>query len=375
MSVSASPVITPLLAAIRALWALLQGGFVSVAQWFRSSTAIRAENLFLRKQLALYQERNVRARRARDTDRFLLARLSRLFDWRSALTIVQPDTLVRWHRLGFRLLWRWRSRHGGRPPIPLEVKDLIRLLATENPTWGEDRIANEIRLKLGLRLSPRTIARYLPRSPFGSRPFSGQRWTTFVRNHARAVLATDFFTVVTATMQTLFVFIVLEVGSRRVLHCNVTTDPSSQWTMQQLREAIPCDHQYRFLIHDRDSVFSREVDECIKRLGIRPLKTPVRAPRANTFVERFGGSMRRECLDYLIPLSENHVRVILKEWISYYNRARPHMSLGPGIPDAPTGLPAEHREERHRIPKDARVVSRPVLGGLHHDYQLMKLVA
>ncbi len=339
----------------------------------RRRSALAAENLFLRKQLALYVEREKRPRRARPATRLSLALLSRLFDWREALLVVRPATLVRWHRLGFRLLWRLKSRPG-RPPVPEETRQLIARIARENPSWGEETIAAHLLVKLGLRLSPRTVRKYMP-TPTRPGPRGDQRWTTFVRNHAESLVACDFLTCVTATFQVFYVFLVLEVGNRRILHLNVTAHPTADWTRQQLRHAIPCEHPYRFLLHDRDSIYSRAVDRCAENFGLRVLRTPVRAPRANAFCERAIGTLRRECLDWLIPLGESHLRRILREWIAYYNQARPHSALGPGLPDPPPGLPLAPQAHRHRLPPGSRVVATPVLGGLHHDYRLHQRAA
>src|SRR5215467_10156430 len=203
-----------------------------------SPAALVAENLFLRKQLALYQERQVKPRRATDATRLVLVWLGRWFDWRQALAIVQPETFTRWHRQGFRLFWRWKSTPG-RPPIPADLQALIRRIARENPSWGEERLANELLLKLGLRVSPRTIRTYLPQhlNPGRGHRATTQRWQTFVRNHAQAIVACDFCVVVTATFRLLYVFVLMEHATRRILHVNVTAHPTASWTLQQLREA------------------------------------------------------------------------------------------------------------------------------------------
>jgi putative transposase len=301
---------------------------------------LAAENLFLRKQLAMYQERDVKPKRATNATRFALVWLSRWFDWRQTLAVVQPETFTRWHRQGFRLFWRWKSQPG-RPQIPNELRALIRQMACENPTWGQERITNKLLLKLGLRVSPRTVRKYMPKrldhGP-GKRGQS-QRWTTFVRNHTQAIIACDFCVVITATFRILYVFVVIEHASRRLLHANVTAHPTAEWTLQQLREAIPSDHRYRFLIHDRDSIFSQALDQCIRNLGFNILKTPVRTPVANAICERVLGTLRRECLDFMIPLSANHLRRLLTRWVQHYNCGRPHMSLGPGIPQPSVTLP------------------------------------
>jgi putative transposase len=344
--------------AVRFLWLYL-----------RSPAALAAENLFLRKQLALYRERDTKPQRASNTTRIALVCLSHWFNWRQALVVVQPATLIRWHRQGFRLFWRWTSRHE-RPPIPAALQALIRQMARENPGWGQERIANELLLKLGLRVSPRTVRKYLPKrlDRGGSHCVSSQRWRTFVRNHAQAIVACDFCVVVTVTFRLLYVFVVMEHATRRILHANVTVHATAGWTLQQLREAIPADHAYRFLLHDHDAIFSQELDQRVRHLGFCILKTPVRSPQANALCERLLGMLRRECLDFVIPLTEHHLRHILHEWVDHYNTGRPHMASGPGIPQPPVSLPVPLQEHRHRLPEPLQVVAHPILGGLHHEY-------
>ncbi|HEX9872611.1 MAG TPA: integrase core domain-containing protein [Candidatus Tectomicrobia bacterium] len=353
------------------LLTLLRDGMHFLLLFLRPSSTLAAENLFLRKQLALYQERHVKPRQATTATRLGLIWLARWCDWRHALVLVQPATLIRWHRQGFRLFWRWKSRPG-RPRIPVELQALIRQMTHENPTWGEERIANELLLKLGLRVSPRTVRKYMPtRLDRGrSRRVSFQRWRTFVRNHAQVIVACDFCVVVTATFRLLYILVVMELATRRLLHVNVTAHPTARWALQQLRDAIPSDHSYRFLIHDRDSIFSPQLDQQVRHLGLRVLKTPPQSPQANAICERLIGTLRRECLDFLIPLTEPHLRCLLHEWVPHYNKGRPHMSLGPGIPQLPPHLPAPLQAHRHQLPEHLRVVVRPILGGLHHEYQL-----
>ena len=338
----------------------------------RSQSALAAENLFLRKQLTFYVERELTPRRTDNATRFTMATLTRLLNWKDALVVVKPDTLIRGHRKGFRLFWRWKSRPRGRPPLPKDLQGLIAQMATENITWGEERIANELFVKLGIRVSPRTVRKYMPtRDDKGPRPCnSSQSWATFVRNHAKAIVAADFFTVVTARFRFLYVLVVMEVGTRKIVHVNVTAHPTAEWSLQQFREAIPCDHDDRFLIVDRDSKFSESLRKSVEAMGVRVLRTPRLAPQANCYCERLIGTTRRECLDFLIPLSENHLRRLLTEWRDYYNRARPHSSLGPGLPAAPVELPMKPGPHRHQLPDQSSVVSTPVLGGLHHQYQL-----
>jgi putative transposase len=212
------------------------------------------------------------------------------------------------------------------------------------------------------------LACYLPidHSP-RSRPPS-QEWHAFVRNHARAVLACDFFVTVTATFRLLYVFVVLEVGTRRIAHWHVTEHPTAEWTVQQFRAIVAGDGLHQFVIHDRDAIYSSDVDRALASMELRVLKTPVRAPQANSFCERLVGTIRRECLGFLIPLNERHLRRMLREWVAHDNRGRPHASLGPGIPDPPPDGIADRIG--HRIPSGQRVLARPILGGLHHEYRL-----
>jgi putative transposase len=246
-------------------------------------------------------------------------------------------------------------------------------MAASNRTWGEERIANELLMKLGIRVSPRTVRRYMPSRP---RPKPGtQPWSTFVRNHARCVLASDFFVVVTATFRILYVFVVLEVGTRRILHWNVTAHPTSDWTAQQFRMVISGDEAHRYVIHDRDTIYSNDVDRTIDALGLTVLKTPVHTPQANAFCERVIGTIRRECVDFSIAINEGHVRAILREWVTHYNRGRPHASLGPGLPESSGMVAAVGEAHGHSFPAGCRVAAMPILGGLHHEYRLQRQAA
>jgi len=337
--------------------------------FLRSSRAIRAENLVLRKQLASYIERRIKPRRLDRATRVSLALFTRLFDWRDTVVIVRPATIVRWHRMSWLIFWRRKCR-AGRPPIPPELRRLIRRMATENPLWGEERIANELLVKLGIRVSPRTVGKYMPKRPPGQ-PRGDQRWSTFLKNHAKAVLACDFFVAVTATFQLLYVFVVIEHGTRRLAHVNVTANPSADWTLQQLRAAVGDQGGHQYLIHDRDKIFARHLDDSIRALGMEVLRSPVASPKANSICERVIGTIRRECLDWMIPLSEAHLRSILKSWVEHYNRGRPHSMLGPGVPDPPPGAVVVPKcESRHRLAAGALVLAKSILGGLHHEYSL-----
>jgi putative transposase len=358
------------------LLTLLVDALRYVGLCLRSPTALAAENLFLRTQLALYRERHVKPRRVTHATRITLIWLARWFDWRPAWVLVHPATLLRWHRQGVRLCWR-RKSNPGRPRIPADLQALIRRMAHDHPSWGEGRIANELLLKLGLRVSPRTGRKYLPTrlDRGGRRRLSSQRWRTFVRTHTKAIVTCDCCVVVTATFRLLSVFVVMECAIRRILHANVTVHPTAAWTLQQLRAAIAADHAYRFLIHDRDGIFSGELDRHVQTLGLKVLKPPVRSPQANALCERLLGTLRRECLDYLIPLTEDHLRPILQAWVCHYNTGRPHMAWGPGLPQPLLPAPVPLQEHRHLVPPHLQVVARPILGGLHHEYRLEKKVA
>jgi putative transposase len=254
----------------------------------QSRSALAAENLFLRKQLALYQERQVQPRRATDATRLTMVLASRLFDWKDALISVRPETFVGWHRQGFGLFWRWKSRPIGRPRIPKDLRQLILAMARDNPTWGQARIAAELRLKLGIQVSPRTVQKYLLENPLDGRrqTVPSQRWMTFVRNHAKGMLACDFFVSVSVRFRFIYVFVVMEVGSRRLVHFNVISHPTAAWTLQQFREVMDNEHDYRFVIHDRDKIYSQELDLAVRAMGVRILKTPFQSPQANCHCER-----------------------------------------------------------------------------------------
>ena len=321
----------------------------------RSSQQLALENLALRHQIEVLQ-RTAGRPRLRTADRALWVLLSRFCrGWRRHLVVVQPDTVVRWHRLGWRLYWRRKSRprRAGRPIAEPEVRALIRRLSQENPLWGAPRIHGEL-LKLGYEIVEATVARYMIKRPGPP----SQSWRTFVRNHLTEIIAIDFFTVPTASFRTLYVFIVLSLDRRRIVHLNVTESPTAEWTSLQLIQAFPFDSPPRFLIRDRDSIYGAQVIETIRVLGVEQKIIAYESPWMKGYVERVIGSIRRECLDHAIVLGERHLRRVLREYIAYYHGSRTHLGLGKDAPE-PRAI-----QGRSRGP----VGGDPILGGLHHCY-------
>jgi putative transposase len=336
----------------------LAGGLVT--DLLRSKQDLVLENALLRQQLIVLN-RSVKRPTLTATDRGLLVLLaSWLRTWASALVIVKPETVLRWHRQGFRLFWRRKSTPATRTPrIPAETVALIKQMAAENRLWGAERIQGEL-LKLGIRVSKRTIQKYMRQA----RPprKSGQTWATFVRNHARDTWACDFLQVTDLLFRPLFAFFIIELGSRRVIHVGVTRQPTDEWVTQQLREATPFEERPRFLIRDNDSKYGPRFDQLAAASGIEVLRTPVQAPRANAIMERFLGSVRRECLDHVLLLTAAHLRGVLGQYVTYFNRARPHQGLAQRLP-LPPAAPGPPDEA------GSRIVAVPVLGGLHHAYE------
>jgi len=277
---------------------------------------LAAENLALRQQLAIYR-RTAKRPKLRPRDRVFWVWLSRLWSgWRSALVIVQPDAVVGWHRQGFRLYWRWKSRCGkpGRPRADRRLQALIRRMSRENPLWGAPRIQAELRL-LGHELAESTVALYMDRR---SKPPS-PTWKAFLANHLSETAAIDYFVVPTATFRLLYVFVVLILDRRRVVHFNVTANPSAQWTAQQIVEAFPFDSAPRFLMRDRDGIYGEAFQRRIKNLGIEEVVSAPRSPWQNPYVERLIGTIRRELLDHFIVLNEAHLKRLLSEYLDYYH--------------------------------------------------------
>jgi len=320
----------------------------------RTQRELALENLALRQQVAVWKVRQPRPQ-LRATDRLFWVVLSRLWkNWRSSLQVVRPETVVRWHRQGFRRYWAWKSRHRrGRPAIGTEVRDLIRRMSRANPLWGAPRIHGEL-LKLGLTVSQATVSKYMPRQ---RRPPS-QVWRTFLKNHAQDLIALDFFTVPTATFRVLFVLVVLSHGRRRLRHFNITEHPTAEWTARQLIEACGPEDSPRYLIRDRDQVYGERFSRQAKMLDIRQTVIAPRSPWQNAYAERVIGSIRRECLDHIVVIGERHLRGILSSYVDYYNETRTHLALAK---DAPEPRSAQG-------PSQGGVVEVPRVGGLHHEY-------
>ena len=336
---------------------LLGGLAVDLA---RSHSELVAENAMLRQQLII-ASRAVKRPALRVHERGLLVLLARLVPrWRNALLLVKPETVIRWHREGFRLFWRRKSRPAGRrqPRLDREIIALIRKMAVANVLWGAQRVRGELP-KLGIRVAKRTIQKYMrgARPPL---PHHGQPWLTFLRNHS--VWACDFLQVYDVWFRPIFAFFIIDVNAKRVVHVATTRAPSQQWTAQQLRNATPFGHGPRFIIRDRDDKYGAVFDRVAKSAGMRVLKTAVQAPLMNATCERFLGSARRECVDHVIVLGERHLLHVLREYaLGYFNTARPHQGIGQRIPA---------HGDRVAFARGGSVVAIPVLGGLHHDYRV-----
>jgi transposase InsO family protein len=319
---------------------------------FRSTAEIEAENVALRHQLIVMM-RKVPKARLEPMDRALFLFLYRLFpSVLDAVAIIQPATIVRWHRAGFRAFWRWKSRNrGGRPRIDAELRALIRRMYRENPLWGAPRIHGEL-LKLGFDVSQATISRYirvLPRR-------RGQTWKTFLQNHADGIASVDFLVVPTITFERLFAFVVLGHARRQMVHMAITRHPTAEWIARQIMEAFPWNTAPTMLLRDNDRSYGEVFKRRVKGIGIRDGPVAPRSPWQNGHVERVIGSIRRECLDHVIVRGETHLRRILSSYADYYNDDRTHLAL---TKDAPRRRPIE---------RSGRVTARPVLAGLHHRY-------
>lgn len=325
-----------------------------VVSLFRSKGRLEAEIVILRHQLNVLRRGMPSRARLTLIDRLIFVWLYRLRpSVLGAVVIVQPETVMRWHREGFRLYWRWKSRaRGGRPRIPRDLRDLIREMSLANPLWGAPRIHGEL-LKLGIEIAQSTVAKYMVRC---RRPPS-QSWKTFLRNHGAGIAAMDLLVVPTIDFRLLYVLVILGHHRHRILSFGVTSHPTAEWIARQITDAFPWNEAPRHLIRDRDAVYGQVVTRRLKSMGIRDRPTAPRSPWQNGYVERLIGSIRRECLDHLVVFGEAHLRRIVTAYVSYYNELRTHLSLNKDTPI--------HRP----IQRIGRIMSVPVLGGLHHQYR------
>jgi transposase InsO family protein len=333
--------------------ALLSFFLTLFASLFKSKSRLEAENAALRHQLIVLRRR-VRGRtQLTNGDRLFLIQLYRWFpSVLRAITIIRPGTLVRWHRAGFRRYWRWKSRFlGGRPQIDAELRALIRRMSADNPLWGAPRIHGEL-LKLGFDVAQSSVAKYMVKR---CGPPS-QGWRTFLRNHAPDIAAMDLFVVATIGFDLLYVLVIIRLERRNLVWINVTPNPSAEWVARQITEAFPWTEAPSYLIRDRDRVYGAAVMHRLRAMGIRDKPIAPGSPWQNGFAERLIGSIRRECVDHILVLSETHLRRILKSYARYYNELRTHRSLDR---DAPLSRPVQ------RI---GSIMSHALLGGLHHHY-------
>lgn len=336
--------------------------FVLLVRSARSRRNLLLENLALRQQLGVLKQRHPQPRFAAP-DKLFWVTLRWLWPgWKQALILVQPETVVRWHRDGFKWYWTWLSRHrnrAGRKCINKQLRQLIFRMVAENPTWGAPRIHGELKM-LGFDISERTVLRWMRKAPRDPEP--AKRWTTFLSNHREAIAAMDFFTVPTLTFDVLYCFFVIAHDRRRILHCNVTRHPSSAWVVQQLREAFPNDSAPKYLIFDRGSNFNVDVIDTVKSFGIQPKRTSFRSPWQNGVAERWIGNCRRDLLNHVIVFNEQHLKRLMSEYARYYHNDRTHLALEKQTP--------ANREAVKCADAACRVVAMPRLGGLHHRYDL-----
>jgi transposase InsO family protein len=333
--------------------AILHALGMLVADLFKSRRRLEAENLLLRHQLTIALRRAPPRLRLLGSDRALLTWMTRL--WPSlldAVQVVQPETILRWHRAGFKMFWRWKSRHrAGRPRIDRGLRDLIRRMSRENPLWGASRIHGEL-LMLGFGVAQSTVSKYMARS---GTPRS-QNWKTFLRNHAQAIAAIDLCLVPTLSFDLLFAFLVLGHGRRQLLWFEVTRHPTAEWLARQITEAFPWSSAPVYLVRDNDRAYGHVFTSRVRAMGIRDRPISPGSPWQNGIAERLIGTLRRECLDQVVIFSEMHLRRILSAYVAYYNQARTHLALQK---DAPL-----HRA----VQRSGAILAIPILAGLHHQY-------
>jgi len=336
--------------------------FQSLGYLFHSRADLLMENMILRQQVAALKKEKPRPKLT-GFDRLFWLGLRQLWNkWKGTLIIVKPETVINWHRKGFRLYWKFRSRNRkskGKSPITKELITLIRQMAAVNPTWGAPRIHGEL-LKLGFNVSERTVSRYLSKHGPTSNRKKGPKWKSFVNNQRLGFAAMDFFVVPTLFFKNLYCFFIIRHDRRKVLHLNVTFHPTAQWVIKQLREAFKDHPSIKFMIYDRDSIFSLFVRETLKGLGIESRRTSFRSPWQNGVAERWIGSCRRELLYHVIILNRNHLHRLLEEYVDYYHQDRTHYHLDK---DPPLSRPVLKKES-----DDDKVIAVPRVGGLHHKY-------
>ena len=327
--------------------------FGLIATRFKSRARLEAELLILRHQLGVLRRHVPNRLALGGLDRSLFIWIYRLFpSVARSITLIRPDTIVRWHRAGFRAYWRWRSRpRWGRSKAAPELRQLIRELSLDIPLWGAPRIHGEL-LKLGFEVGQTTVAKYLAKR---RRPPS-QSWRTFLRNHADGIAAIDLFAVPTAGLRMLFALVIVGIDRRLIVTINVTAHPTAEWIARQVTEAFPWDSAPEYLIRDRDGAYGQTFKRRLHAMGIRDRPIAARSPWQNGFAERLIGSIRRECADHMIAFGEAHLRRILTRYVAYYNNLRTHLSLAK---DTPSKRPIQHH---------GRILRRPILGGLHHQY-------
>jgi len=333
--------------------ALLFFALAILASPFKSKRRLAAENAALRQQLTVLR-RQVRGRvRLTNNDRLFFVQLYRWFpSVLRVMTVIHPETLVRWHRAGFRCYWRWKSRAvGGRPQIEADLRVLIRRMSVENPLWGAPRIHGEL-LKLGFQVAQSTVAKYMVKRHGAP----SQGWRTFLRNHAPDIAAMDLFVVPSIGFNLLYTLIIVRLDRRHLIWVNVTTNPTADWIARQLSEAFPWNEAPQYVIRDRDCIYGTVVTRRLRAMGIRDKPIAAASPWQNGIAERLIGSIRRECVDHFVVWGETHLRRILRTYARYYNDIRTHLSLDK---DAPAF---------RRIQRTGIINSHSVLGGLHHHY-------
>jgi putative transposase len=323
----------------------------------RSNQDVILENITLRHQLNI-QQRNTKRPRIKYTDRIIFVWISYIWKkWRSSIVVVKPDTVVGWHRKGFKLYWKWKCRKRGRPNINWKLIKLIRKMNKENQLWSAQRIQGEL-AKLGISVCTNTVKKYMKKTTNESDNLKRQNWITFLRNHSKDIVGIDFCTVPTLSFRQLYVFIAIAHHRSKIIHFNVTYHPTEEWTIQQLRQTFFYDHKFKYLFRDNDKIYSHKLKAAIKSFGLEDTPTAIKSPWQNPYAERIFLTLRHECLDHVIFFNAKHLYKILDEFINdYYNPARTHMLLNKDSPIS------------RNVQIEGKIVSQPILGGLHHIYK------